>query len=153
MKRSELFNLYNKLQGLRSYNDNKRFSYALIKNIKIIQEEIEKLNEIIKPNDEFLKFEDERIQICNSHCVKDENGEPDLDGDEFKIIDKDKFDESLKPLKEKHNTTLNQRQQQIEKYNSMLDDNIEIELSKVGPDDLPDNITSNELEDIYPMLL
>ncbi len=101
MKRSELFNLYNKLQGLRSYNDNKRFSYALIKNIKIIQEEIEKLNEIIKPNDEFLKFEDERIQICNSHCVKDENGEPDLDGDEFKIIDKDKFDESLKPLKEK----------------------------------------------------
>ncbi len=35
----------------------------------------------------------------------------------------------------------------------MLDDNIEIELSKVGPDDLPDNITSNELEDIYPMLL
>jgi len=153
MKRSELFNLYNKLQGLRYHTDNKKFSYAMIKNIKSIEIEIVKHNEIIKPDEEFLQFEQERLDICKSHTLKDENGVPILKGDEFQIENMDKFNLELVPIKEKYKTVLSHRQELIEKYNSLLDDDIEFDLVKVGPDDLPDSITPDELEDIYPMLL
>lgn len=153
MKRSELFELYNKMQGLRYHSDNKKFSYALIKNIKNIENEINILNEIIKPTQDFLEFEKERITICRSHAIKDENDEPILNGDEFQIEDMNKFNLDLEPLKIKYRDSLTKRQKQIEKYNSLLDENIEIEFVKIGPDDLPDNITPNEIEDIYPILL
>lgn len=153
MKRSELFDLYNRLQGLRYHSDNKKFSYALIKNIKTIESEINRLNEIIKPTEDFLQFEQERIAICRSHAIKDENGEPILNGDEFQIEDMSKFNSDLEPMKMKYQDVLHKRQQQIEKYNSLLDEQVEVELIKIGPDDLPDSITPNEIEDIYPILL
>lgn len=153
MKRSEFFDLYNKLQGLRYHSDNKNFSYALIKNIKAIEQDINKLNEVIKPTEEFLQFEQERLAICQSHSIKDDNGDPLLNGDEFQIENIEKFNEDLIPLKTKYQDMLNYRQEQIEKYNSLLDQEIEMELVKIGPDDLPDTITPNEIEDIYPILL
>ncbi len=153
MKRSELFNLYNKLQGLRHHSDNKKFSYALIKNIKTIESDINKLNEIIKPDNDFIQFEQERIGICHSHAIKDENEEPILNGDEFQIENMEQFNLALEPIKIKYQDVLSNRQQQIEKYNSLLDNEINMELVKIGPDDLPDTITPNEIEDIYPILL
>lgn len=152
MKRSELFDFYNKMQGLRYHSDSKKFSYTLIKNIKAIEEDIKKLNEIIKPDDEFMKFEKERISICEKHALKDENGEPLKEGDEFKIGNMATFSEELKPIKEKYSGILLKRQEQINKYNSMLDDDVYLEILKIGPDDLPENITPNEIEDIYYML-
>jgi len=153
MKRSELFDLYNKMQGLRYHSDNKKFSYALIKNIKNVESDINKLNEIIKPTQDFLEFEKERISICRLHAIKDENDEPILNGDEFQIENMDKFSLDLEPLKIKYRDVLTERQKQIEKYNSLLDEDINIELVKIGPDDLPDGITPNEIEDIYTILL
>jgi len=153
MKIYELFNLYNKLQGLRYHSDNKKFSYALIKNIKSIESEIKNLNEIIKPTENFLKFEQERLIVCQNHSIKDENSEPISNGDEYQIEDMNKFNIDLEPLKIKYQDTLAKRQKQIEKYNSLLNQEIEIDLIKIGPDDLPDAITPNEIEDIYPILL
>lgn len=153
MKRGELFELYDKLQGLRSYSDNKKFSYALIKNIKLIEEEIKIQNDLIKPSKRFQDFEQERINICQSHAVRDENNKPILNGNEYQIKDMEIFNSALIPIKEKYNDILIERQAQIEKYNIMLDENINIDLVKVGVDDLPDGITPNELEDIYPILL
>lgn len=153
MKRSELFDLYNKLQGLRYHSDNKKFSYALIKNIKSIESDINELNQIIKPNEDFLQFEKERISVCRSHAIKDENGEPILNGDEFQIENMEQFNADLEPMKVKYQDVLSERQKQIEEYNSLLDEEIQEDLIKVGPDDLPDGITPNEIEDIYPILL
>lgn len=153
MKRSEIFELYNKLQGLRYHVNNKKFSYALIKNVKNIEVDINTLNEIIKPTEDFLQFEQERIAICRSHSIKDENGEPVLNNDEFQIENMENFNSDLIPIKEKYEKTLSKRQEQIEKYNSLLDEDNVVELIKIGPDDLPDGITPNEIEDIYPILL
>jgi hypothetical protein len=153
MIRSELFELYNKLQGLRQHSDKPKFSYAIIKNTKAIESEIKSLNEIINPTEGFLQFEEERLDMCKIHTTKDENGEPILNGDEYQIEDMVKFNEDLKPLKEKYNDTLIERQTQIESYNSKLGEEIVIDLVNIGPDDLPDAITPNEIEDIYSILL
>jgi hypothetical protein len=152
MKRSELFDLYNKLQGLKHLSGNKAFSYALIKNIKGIESEINKLNDIIKPTKNFLQFEEARIDVCKSHTIKDENDEPIQSGEEYQIDDMEAFNLALEPLKEKYKTELTERQQQIDEYNSMLDIEIEFDFIKIGPDELPDAITPNELEDIYLIL-
>jgi len=153
MKRNELFDLYNKLQGLKYHSDKKMFSYALIKNIKMIESEISEVNGIIKPNDDFLQFEKERISICRLYSIKDENGEPILNGEEFQIENMEEFSQKLIPMKEQYKDTLVRRQEQIDKYNSKLDEEIVMELVKVGPEDLPDAISPNEIEDMYPILL
>lgn len=153
MKRKDAIELYNKLQGVRYHSDNVKFSYALIKNIKEIEAEIAKLNETIKPAEEFKQFEQDRIAICQLHCIKDENGNPIVHNEEFQIADMDKFNQDLIPIKEKYSDILRHRQQQIETYNAMLDEDVDFQFAKVGPDDLPSEITPNEIEDIYPILL
>lgn len=153
MKRKDAIELFNKLQGVRYHSDNVKFSYALIKNIKEIENEISKLNEAIKPSEEFKQFEQDRIAVCQLHCLKDENGNPIVHNEEFQIADMDKFNQDLIPIKERYGDILRHRQQQIETYNAMLDEDIDFQFTKVGPDDLPSEITPNEIEDIYPILL
>lgn len=153
MKRKDAIDLYNKLQGVKYHSDSKIFSYALIKNIKIIEDEIMKLNEVIKPEDRFKDFEQERIGICQKHCLKDENGNPIVHSDEYQIEDMNKFNEDLIPIKEKYIDVLQHRQSQINTYNFMLDEDVKLDFVKVGPNDLPESITPNEIEDIYPILL
>lgn len=152
MKRSQFFNLYNKLQGVKYHTDSVKFSYALIKNIKTIELEIQKLNESIIPSDDFLKFEQERIQVCQDHTQKDENGDPIVIDNEFQIENQEEFNIALLPIKEKYGRILQLRQNQIDAYNRMLDEKIEMDLILVGVDELPKEMTPNELEDIYPIL-
>ena len=152
MTRAQFFDLYNKLQGVRYHTDNTKFSYFLIKNIKLIESEIVKLNEIIKPPEDFLAFEKERLLVCKNFAKKDENDQPIINNDEFLIENFEEFNKNLEPVKKKFEQVLMQRQSQIDIYNNMLDEELELELVHVGPDDLPSGITSNELEDIYPIL-
>lgn len=151
MKRRELYMFMQSLNNLGNLKGVK-FAYSIIKNKKKIEEEIKILEEVVKPSDEFSKYEAERIELCELHCEKDDKGEPVVEDDKYKIIDESKFDKELETLKESYNTYITEREDQIKDYNKMLDDEIEMDFAKVNFDELPTDISTTQLESITFML-
>lgn len=151
MKKREL---YICLQGLEKVKDLKgiKFAYICLKNKKKIEEEIKLFEEVIKPHPKFEEYEQQRIKLCEIHAEKDNNNEPIILKDQYKIIDQSKFENELNILKKDYIDIIEDRTDQIKEYNKMLEDNIEIEFEKINFSEIPENISADELESINFMI-
>ena len=147
MKRKDL---YNYLQVLTSVSDLKgvKFAYAVIKNKKKIENEIKILEEIIIPNPLFEEFEKKRIVLCEVHSEKDTNGNPTIIENKYKISDLELFNTELEKLRLNYKDIIDERYKQINDYNNILDEDTEMEFTKIGYIDLPINISAKELDSI-----
>lgn len=151
MKRRDLYAYIDALSNVTELKGVK-FAYTVIKNKKKIEEEIKLLEEVVKASEGFSIYEGERIRLCELHCEKDDNGVPVISEQKYKIIDVEKFDTELNTLKEKFMTVILERERQINEYNKMLDENIEINLSKIDYVDIPTDISISQLESIEFMV-
>lgn len=151
MKRRDLYNYYESLNNVGDLKGVK-FAYSVIKNKKVIEEEIKILEEVVKPNPEFENYERERITLCENHSEKDENGNAIIIDNKYKIIDQIKFDEELNILKEGYNEFIAERMKQINDYNKMLDEETNIDFSKLNYNDIPNDITTKQLESLSFMI-
>ncbi len=151
MKRRDLYNSFQALDVVKDLKGVK-FAYALLKNKKKIEEEIKIFEEIIKPNSKFEEYEMQRIKLCELHSEKNEDGTPVIIGDRYKLIDENVFNKELEILKLDYKEFIDERMKQINEYNKMLDEDINIEIIKIKFDDIPSNISAKELEDIQFMV-
>lgn len=151
MKRKDLYAYMDALSNVTELKGVK-FAYTLIKNKKKIEEEIKILEEVVKASEDFSIYENQRIRLCEVHCEKDDNGKPVIEDNKYKIIDIQNFDNELNILKEKHMSSILERERQINEYNSMLEEDIEINLSKIDYIDIPTDITTAQLESIQFMV-
>lgn len=149
-KRIELLKLNSGLIELCNIKGNVKFAYGILKNKKAIEKELEILEELRKPSEKQDEFEKKRVELCTKHSKKDKNGEPKIKDDAFDIEDKVKFQEELDKLKEKEGFEELEKEQKKKKeeINSLLEEEIEIELHKIKLDDFPDELTANQLEKI-----
>ena len=129
-----------------------KFAYTVIKNKKKIEEEIKLLEEVVKASEGFSIYEQQRIQLCELHCEKDENGRPVISENKYKILDVEKFDGELGQLKDKYMSDILERERQINEYNRMLEEDIDINLSKLDFNDIPTDISITQLESIEFMV-
>ena len=78
--RNKLYKIKAVLQKMTKENSNVYFQYKAVKNLKIINDEIESLQEASNLDDEIIKqgeeYEKERIALCEELCNKDEEGNP-----------------------------------------------------------------------------
>lgn len=145
MKRKDL---YTNLQTLELVKDLKglNFAIAILKNKRKMEEEIKIFEEVIKPNPNYEEYEKKRITLCELHSEKNENGTPIIIGDKYKLIDMDLFNGELEVLKASYNEVIQERINQINEYNLVLEEDINIEMVKVLQRDLPESLTANQLE-------
>lgn len=151
MKRRDLYSYMEALSNVTELKGVK-FAYTVIKNKKKIEEEIKILEEVVKASENFSIYEQERIKLCELHCEKEENGRPVIIENKYKILDTEKFDLELNVLKEKYMSDILERERQINDYNRMLDENIEMNITKIEYNDIPSEITTNQLESIDFMI-
>jgi len=151
MKRKDLYVYMESIEKVSSLKGVK-FAYTLIKNKKKIEEEIKILEEVVKPSEGFTEYEKQRINLCEINCEKNKEGNPIIENNRYKIINVEKFDSELNELKEKNKEFIKEREKQINEYNNMLNDDIEIDFSKVGFEDLPTDISTEQLESIEFMV-
>lgn len=147
-------NLYEYLEALNAVSELKgvKFAFTVIKNKKKLEEELKNLEEAIKASEEFTTYENQRIQLCNSHSELDDQGNPVIEDNRFKIIDTVKFDEELNTLKEDYLQVISEREIQINEYNILLNEDCELTLTKLNFEDLPTDITTQQLEVIDFMI-
>ena len=136
------------MKGLKELRGMK-FAYALNKNIKILNDEIATFTPLIETSEEFKTFENERKELCELHCERDENGEMILieNNTQYAIdITSKEWQSAYKELENKFETTIKERSKQIEDYGAFLLDESNISLHKIEIDNVPDNISVEEFE-------
>lgn len=158
MKNLDLYRLKQALEGLGSV-ENVSFAYCAVKNLKLLEKEIEILEEVRKPSDEFMKnFQPQVDELVKKHSKKDEEGNPELsDGPQGSTIQVDpankaKFEKEFAKLEEENKPLVDQRMEQLTKFNDLLQEEVEIELVKIKKEDLPENIKVAELYGISDIL-
>lgn len=152
MTKLEVLNLYQGINRLGRLIGVK-FVYAMSKNMKALQAEIDSLQKAMEMTDEFKKFEDARIALINKYAEKDDKGVVKITNNEY-IIGENKavFDAEFETLRQANQAAFDARQEQIKQYTELLKTDCNVTLFKVKLDDVPKDITAQELNGIYPLI-
>lgn len=141
-------NNYTELSELKS----KKINLALIHNIYLIENQIEKIQNMLKTSDEFNTYQDKRIKLCIEHAKLDKNGNPLIkktnEGLDEYIIDEnvsENFNRRIKELQKEYQTEIDNYLQQVSNYNNEIQTEIDIDFKTFNENDIPDDISFNLL--------
>jgi len=154
LTRQQVLDLHNGLHSVGNLNGVK-FAYAVSKNLFKMKSEVEALQETYKPAQEFVTYEGERIKLAEEHAEKtDDEPKKIMENgiQRFVIKDKKTFDKELEVLKKKYKTALESRKEQIESFEALLKEKIEIDLHKIDIKDVPKEITAKQMNDIFVII-
>ena len=111
------------------------------------------------------EIDEERIKLAEQYSEKNKEGKviyltakKDKDGKEvvknnaYVLEDENKFEKEFTKLKGKHKEAISKRDKQIEEYNKLLEEEIEIELHKIAMDDVPEDIATGQLQGIFEII-
>lgn len=136
-KISENYENLNLLQG-------PKFLYAISENIKLLNDEIIKLNKLIKGSDRYNEYQDKRISTCIKYSRKNEDGSPKMiinNGiEEFDIDQTEEFTTEIKKLQAEYKEEIDEFMEQVRTYNNRLEEEIDINFKTISIDDIPENI-------------
>ncbi len=155
MKNKDVMSLYKSLVELSGLKGVK-LAYAVARNKVILQNEFEGLVASQKESQEFLDFEDERVELAKKYSKKNADSEPETKivnkTREYILEDKEAFKKALAELKEKYKKTLDERDQQIKDFEALLEEESKITLHKVSMADIPQDITVDQMDVILNFL-
>lgn len=130
-----------------------RFSYAVAKNKKLIETEIEALNVALKASEKYTEFDTKRVELCKRLADKDEKGVAKMDNNSFVIIaNKEEFDKELEALRTEYKEEIDAREAQIKKFNEMMEEESSFVPHKIKLADLPANITAKQTTDLFEII-
>lgn len=147
MKKSTVLKLWKVFCQLEGLKHDVRLSYFLAKNKRDIKAEIEIMDEAQKASQAFIEYETRRVELAQLLSDKDANGNPKIHNGQYIIYDKkDEFEAEMKKLKTKFKKAISDREKQVTEYNSMLDDEVSLNLSKINIRQLPSQIEPSVIE-------
>ena len=146
MLKKDLFQLQKILNSLKNIQ-NTRFSYVVLKNLRKINAEIEVLDNLQQMNDNIIReYEEERIALCIQHAEKNDKDEPVIENNRYRMLDMDAFSKELEELRSKYEEDINAHSKGQEEYTRLLMERCDIDFYKIKYDNLPDNLTTLQLE-------
>ena len=158
MTREEVLKLGNGLLtmvGLKGTDFNFKL-LATQKNLANAVKDINKVNWDISNGEGLEAFNLARVALCEELCVKGEDGKPALimrDGQQtYDIEDTEENNDKFNKLSVKHGKALDKRDENIELYKSMLEEEVEVELHMLDKDKLPEDLTGVQIEVLSTLL-
>ena len=124
MKNGEFVTLFNGLTAVQQLKGVK-FGLLVSKNIRVIQEELNDIEEASKPTEEFLELSQKMHVLMN-----------------------EKNDEAIAKLEKENKKLVDARKEQLEEVDKLLLEETEIELHAIPEDCLPTDITGEQIINI-----
>jgi hypothetical protein len=137
------------LEELKKINLSGKIGYAVAKNRKLVEQELETLQETVKMLPEFEVYEKERVALLEVHASKDEHGKAIIENNTYKIENQTEWEKAIKELQETHKGAIESRTKQIEDFNALMEEKTNIEFYPFTEDQIPDSATAQE---IYTLL-
>jgi hypothetical protein len=150
MKNYELYSLADQIsKNLESlkYLKGAKFTYSIIKNIELIEKEIETLGKMSKPSEEFENYDKERLALCEKLSQKDGEGNSvkrDLGNGNYEFVidvNSKEWIDGSNDLRIKYESTIKNREVQINNYNEILNKEVELNFFNIKLDDIPNDVT------------
>lgn len=131
IKRRQVLEIDAALGALAQQAKGVKLSYAIAKNRSALRSEIEAIQEADKPSEAFKAFEERRITTAKAHALKDEKGQPKVQGTAFILEDPIAFEQTLSIIREQHKPAIEEREKQIKELNKLLDEYVDVSLYHV----------------------
>ena len=125
MKNGEFVNLFNGLNEVKSLPGVK-FGLLVAKNLRIIEAELKDIETFSQPHEDFVELSRKFNELKDSGA------------DEKK----------LKKLEKDNDKIIKARQKQIDEVNSLLSEEVEIQLHSISEEALPESITGQQIINI-----
>lgn len=151
MKNRDLLRFLKGLNAVGSLQGVK-FAYAVGKNRRIVEREVETLQEADKDPEEYEPFNTARIELCQKHCKKNDDGNPFLVNENYIIQTQKPFDAAMKKLVKKHQEVVDAREQQTKEYDELLKEDSDFKPFMLSLEHVPDDITPGQLGEIIDMI-
>lgn len=152
MKKKDLFTVLGAINNLGNVKGVK-FAYGLAKNKKILNDEIEIIKDAfgkLTPEEDKTnqEYESKRITLATKFSKKDADGTPVIENNNYKLDDPLKFTKALEKLKSEYDEILTKRLELSNANEELLDEDIELEFYKIKVENLPNELSLNELDPI-----
>ena len=96
------------------------FAFAVFKNKQLIDKKLKSVDFIRSVSPDVIEYENKRVDLCEQYGKRDENGEL-IINDELYVIDNvEEFKIKMEELNNIYGDSVNERQKQIEIFNSCL---------------------------------
>lgn len=137
------------------------FACVMAKNSRKIKEELEDFNAGTKATDGYKEFTEKRIELCKKHADKDGKGNPKsvavpegVPGEREYVGLEDNllFESDVNKLMEKYKGELDKRKKINKDYNEQLNAEIKFGYIMVDLKDVPETITTAQLEGISDLV-
>lgn len=136
----------NKLNGLQGA----RFSYLISRNREVLIKNKLFLDELIRPSQEYIKFDEKRLELARSMAKLDENKRPMVIGNQFIMEDQLAFDKAFEDLKAQYPEIIEAREKQVANFNEVLKMSADVAFREVTMKDIPESITVEQFEILKP---
>lgn len=152
MVRREIMSKVNELNSVGELKGIK-FAYAVNKNKKKFLKELKEIAKLMEMSEEFKIYEKKRVEICEKFCEKDEEGKAIVKNNAYAGLKENaEFDSAMDALSEENKELINARKKQISEYNNFLNEEFEIDIYKIKLEDVPSDISVNQLKSIEFMI-
>jgi len=155
MTKRELLDLDRGLQNVGNLSG-PRFVYAIARNSFLLKGEVTSLQKSIMPSASYNIYDQARLALAKEHSVK-EGGIPktfvENNIEQYLMKDLEKFNIAFENLKKEHSAALEERKLQIEAFNTLLTEEIEIDLCEIALEDIPDGISAQQLSGIFSIVV
>ena len=129
------------------------FAFAVFKNKQLIDKKLKSVDFIRSISPEVIEYENKRVELCEQYGKKDENGEPVIDNELYVIDNVEEFKIKMEELNNIYEGSINERQKQIEIFNTMMNSEIDFEFVKLNKSEIPSVFkTAQDLEKIGFMI-
>ena len=149
MTKAELLSFYRAMNTLGNATGAK-FSYAVTRNLNALKGEVDAIQSALNPTEKFTEYDNKRVALAKEHSKKDEQGKPLIEGNQYVV--EDTFDVAFEALKEEYKEEIDARQKQIEDYQALLDEEIEVDIFVLSQENLPDTISVAQVNALFPMI-
>ncbi len=152
MINNKIYDLANTLQNLNVKGA--KFNYAMAKNLDALKAEVTALEAGLKHSEGFAAYEKKRIEILEEGAVIDEaTGKPVIENNSYKLKDRTKTLADLDVLFKKNKKFIDEYNKQVTDHNGLLEqENTSFKPYKVKPEDLPEELTTQEINSIFDLI-
>jgi hypothetical protein len=140
-------------------NNNKYFSFFVIRNIHHLMPEIQSINAIrqsMMASDRIKEYDTKRIEIVEKFCKKDEQGKPlyIAQVDNFNNVqnvydftpeNREKFTEEFKILSSEYADDLADFEASVNEFAFLMNEEIEIDIAKISFKNIPEDINISNI--------
>jgi hypothetical protein len=156
IQREKLVAMFGLINRLLSQKTSVKFHYLLLKNKKILQTEVDALQEAqqAEPPEGHEEFNTKRMDLCKEYCEKDENDEPKITNGNFVIPEdrKEEFEKNMDALKEEYKEVMEVMDKRQEDFLNLLKEDVDVDLTIIPLSVMPQDLVGNEVEVLFDII-